>query len=86
MILTRRSFLKFASTLVAAPAIVKAENLMKIWVPPGYATKAIEPAYIAWAHPDLEEDLRSLPYFKPVAEYGGRSFNAAWVERVARLS
>lgn len=34
MILTRRQFLKAASALVAAPAIVKADNLMKIYVPP----------------------------------------------------
>jgi len=34
MILTRRQFLKASAALVAAPAIVKAENLMKIYVPP----------------------------------------------------
>jgi len=34
MIITRRQFLKASAALVAAPAIVKAENLMPIWVPP----------------------------------------------------
>lgn len=34
MIITRRMFLKASAALVAAPAIVKAENLMPIWVPP----------------------------------------------------
>lgn len=34
MIITRRQFLKASAALVAAPAIVKAENLMPVWVPP----------------------------------------------------
>jgi hypothetical protein len=34
MIITRRQFLKASAALVAAPAIVKAESLMPIWVPP----------------------------------------------------
>lgn len=34
MNLFRRNFLKAAVVVVAAPAIVKAENIMKIWVPP----------------------------------------------------
>lgn len=32
--MNRRGFLKAAAMIVAAPAIVKAENLMKVWVPP----------------------------------------------------
>jgi hypothetical protein len=40
MILTRRQFLKNTAALLAIPAIVKAENIMKIWVPP---TQDIEP-------------------------------------------
>ena len=32
--ITRRSFLKGTAALFCAPAIVKAENIMKIWTPP----------------------------------------------------
>ncbi len=32
--MTRRTFLKASGALFAAPAIVKAENIMKIWTPP----------------------------------------------------
>lgn len=32
--MTRRTFLKTTGALFAAPAIVKAENIMKIWTPP----------------------------------------------------
>jgi hypothetical protein len=34
MIITRRQFLKNSAAVLAIPAIVKAENLMPIWVPP----------------------------------------------------
>lgn len=34
MNLSRRNFLKSSGIILAAPAIVKAENLMKIWTPP----------------------------------------------------
>ena len=34
MISTRRNFLKGLGILGAAPAIVQAENIMKIWTPP----------------------------------------------------
>jgi len=37
-----------------------------------YGTKPIEAAYIAVCHTDLEADIRSLPGFTPVAEYGSR--------------
>lgn len=39
---------------------------------PDYATKPIEAAYIAVCHTDLEADIRDLPGFTPVAEYGSR--------------
>lgn len=39
---------------------------------PGYATKAIEGGYIAFAHTDMEHDIRSLAGFTPVASYGSR--------------
>lgn len=32
--MNRRGFLKAAGIILAAPAIVKAENIMKIWTPP----------------------------------------------------
>lgn len=34
MKMTRRQFFQTSAALFCAPAIVKAENLMKIWVPP----------------------------------------------------
>lgn len=34
MSITRRGFLKGLLAIAAAPAVCKAENLMKIWVPP----------------------------------------------------
>ncbi len=37
-----------------------------------YGTKPIEASYIAVCHTDLEADIRSLPGFTPVAEYGSR--------------
>lgn len=37
-----------------------------------YATRAIEAAYVAVHHTDLEADIRSLPGFVPLAQYGSR--------------
>ncbi len=39
---------------------------------PDYETRAIEAAYIAVAHTDLEADIRGITGFTPVAEYGTR--------------
>lgn len=39
---------------------------------PGYETRAIEAAYVAVGHTDLEADIRGLSGFTPVAEYGQR--------------
>jgi N4-gp56 family major capsid protein len=39
---------------------------------PNYATKAIEAAYVAVGHTDLEADIRGLAGFTPVASYGSR--------------
>lgn len=36
-------------------------------------TKPIEAAYIAFCHTDVENDIRALPGFTPVAEYGSGS-------------
>lgn len=35
-----------------------------------YETRAVEPAYVCVAHTDCEADIRSMPGFKHVAEYG----------------
>jgi N4-gp56 family major capsid protein len=40
---------------------------------PNYGTKAIEPAYIAFSHTNVEGDIRNINGFIPVADYGQRS-------------
>ena len=37
-----------------------------------FATKPIEASYVAVAHTDLDADIRNLPGFVPVAQYGSR--------------
>lgn len=37
---------------------------------PDFNTKSVEAAYIAVCHPDLDTDIRTMPGFKPVADYG----------------
>lgn len=37
---------------------------------PDFNTKSVEAAYMAVCHPDLETDLRNMPGFKVVADYG----------------
>lgn len=39
---------------------------------PNYNTKAVEAAFIAFAHTDLEADIRNMAGFVPTAEYGSR--------------
>lgn len=39
---------------------------------PRWATRAVESGYVAVGHTDLEADIRDLPGFTPVAEYGSR--------------
>jgi N4-gp56 family major capsid protein len=39
---------------------------------PNYKTKAIEGGFIAFCHTDCDADIRALPGFTPVAEYGSR--------------
>lgn len=39
---------------------------------PNYATAPIEGGYIAFGHTDIEPDIRNLPGFITVAEYGSR--------------
>lgn len=51
----------------------KAKKITKMLSPSmDYGTKAIEAAYIAFCHTDLKSDIRNLPGFVPVAEYGSR--------------
>jgi len=38
-----------------------------------YATKPVEAAYVAVHHTDVEQDIRNLAGFTPVAEYGHRA-------------
>jgi N4-gp56 family major capsid protein len=38
-----------------------------------YATRAVEAAYVCVAHTDCDADIRSLPGFLPVAQYGQRT-------------
>lgn len=38
-----------------------------------YGTTAVEASYIAVHHTDVEQDIRNLAGFKPVADYGNRS-------------
>lgn len=64
MIITRRGFLTSMLALGAAPAIVRAESLMRLWVPPqklwiGYDLAALpdELTYYAIKHPSLMEEM-----------------------------
>lgn len=64
------------SKLRAVVRGLKAQKAMKITKildgGPNYATRPIEASYIAVHHTDLEPDIRDLPGFVPVAEYGSR--------------
>lgn len=63
---TRRGFLGALLAAAAAPAIVRAESLMRIYVPP--APAIVEPvweawagdSYVAFAHPDMYADIMAL--------------------------
>jgi N4-gp56 family major capsid protein len=39
---------------------------------PNYATRGVEAGYVAVCHTDLEPDIRNLPGFLPVSQYGAR--------------
>lgn len=58
----------------AASTLLNRQNAKKITSvvasTPDFNTKSVEAAYIAVTHPDLESDIRNLPGFKPVADYG----------------
>jgi N4-gp56 family major capsid protein len=40
---------------------------------PKFGTKAVEAGYVAITHSDVEHDVRAMPGFIPVAEYGTRT-------------
>ncbi len=40
---------------------------------PGYGTSAVEAAYVAVGHTDLDSDIRNMAGFVPVAKYGTKS-------------
>jgi N4-gp56 family major capsid protein len=53
---------------------LKAQKITRSLSPSSdYGTRAVEAAYVAVAHTDVESDIRNLPGFKTVSEYGTRS-------------
>lgn len=44
----------------------------KLAAGPNFGTSAIHPAYLVFVHTDLESDVRNLPGFTPVVEYGSQ--------------
>jgi N4-gp56 family major capsid protein len=76
---TTRGAVNTPMTLVVQRKItkfLKAQKAKKITsilsASPGYATRAVEAAYIAVAHTDCETDIRGMAGFIPVASYGTR--------------
>jgi N4-gp56 family major capsid protein len=52
----------------------KAEKITRSLSPSSdYGTRAVEAAYVAVAHTDVESDIRNLPGFTTIAAYGTRS-------------
>ena len=50
-----------------------AEMVTDILAPsPNFGTSSIEAAFLCFAHTDMESDIRDLPKFVPVADYGSR--------------
>jgi N4-gp56 family major capsid protein len=53
---------------------LKAQKITRSLSPSSdYGTRAVEAAYVAVAHTDVESDIRNLPGFKTVSEYGTRN-------------
>ena len=65
------------SKVQAATAFLQAQKARPVTsiIAPGleYATRAIEPAFIAMGHTNLNSDIRALPGFMPASQYGKRS-------------
>lgn len=54
-------------------AAQKARKISRVLAPGvGYGTSAVEAAYVAVAHTDLDSDVRNMAGFIPVAKYGNR--------------
>jgi N4-gp56 family major capsid protein len=50
-----------------------AQMITSILAPsPNYETRAVEAGYLVFCHTDMDSDIRELPGFTPVAEYGTR--------------
>lgn len=67
-------------TLNKQRAVIRALNAQKakkisriLGAGTGYGTQAVEAAFVAVAHTDLEHDIRGLANFIPTAKYGTRS-------------
>lgn len=74
-----RSSVNTPISLAKVRAVVrglKAQKAMKITQildgSVNFATRAVEASYVAVHHTDLEPDVRNLPGFTPVAQYGSR--------------
>lgn len=53
---------------------LKAQKITRSLSPSSdYGTRAVEASYVAVAHTDVESDIRNMPGFKTVSEYGTRS-------------
>ncbi|MEQ8394991.1 N4-gp56 family major capsid protein [Thalassobaculum sp.] len=51
----------------------KAKKVTKMLSPSEeYATRSVEPAYVAFCHTNVESDIRNMAGFIPVAQYGSR--------------
>jgi len=77
---TQRTDVNSVITLAKQRAVtraLKAQKGMKVTQilsgSPNYATRPVEAAYVAVGHTDLEADIRNMPGFIPVAEYGQRT-------------
>lgn len=78
---TQRSHVNTTITLAKQRAVVRAlkENKAKkirrmIDPSQNYATRSIEPCYIAFVHTDCEADIRDLAGFVPKEQYGQKQF------------
>lgn len=76
---TQRTDVNTAVSLSKLRAVVRALKLQKAMKisnvldsSPDFATRAVEAAWVAVVHTDLESDIRNLPGFIPVAQYGQR--------------
>lgn len=77
---TARTDVNTAISLAKQRAVIrglKAQKAMKITSilssSANYATRAVEAAFVAVSHTNLEADIRNLPGFLPVAQYGQRT-------------